>query len=52
MLLLSAEGKRAREIAPALQTALQTVRNIRKKSAAGGETLLSAPGRVPAARAS
>jgi transposase len=41
MLLLAAEGKRDREIAQALHGSLQTVRNIRKKYAAGGlETAL------------
>jgi transposase len=34
--LLASEGKRAREIAQALHAALQTVRNMRKKYAAGG----------------
>ena len=36
MLLRSAEGKSDREIAHALHTSLQTVRNIRKKYAARG----------------
>lgn len=36
MLLLAAEGKRDRDIAQALHASLQTVRNIRKKYAAGG----------------
>jgi transposase len=41
MLLLAAEGKRDREIAQALHASLQTVRNMRKRYAAGGlETAL------------
>jgi transposase len=41
MLLLAAEGQRARAIAQALHAALQTVRNLRKKYAVGGlETAL------------